>query len=101
MRLIDKGTVYVTSDCEGVLILMPNRYTPESLEIAFIEGSEDSLVSLEAFAKQKLAGASGEGWSYAFSAGDKKKAIIERIGIKLHEDISYVYVFDYPLQKTV
>ncbi|MBN2379032.1 GNAT family N-acetyltransferase [candidate division WOR-3 bacterium] len=97
VRLMNEGSVYVTEDHNGVLVLLPNRYAPANPEVAFIEGDETALEKLEAFAKLKLASASGEGSIVGFSAGKRKRSRLERIGMRPHERINYVYVFDYPL----
>lgn len=95
--LISEGSVYVTGEGCGVLILLPCRYSSQNLEIAFIEGDEDALQALEAFAGFSFAGASGEGRFAAFAASKRKRDILQRIGMKPHERITCVYVFDYPL----
>ena len=95
--LLKEGLVYVTPGVGGVLVLLRNRYTPESREIAFIEGDERSLEILIKLVQLKLACISEGARIVAFAAGKRKREIIRRIGLSPHEFIKKVYVFDYPL----
>ena len=95
--LLKEGLVYVTPGVGGVLVLLRNRYTPESREIAFIEGDERSLEILIKLVQLKLACIPEGARIVAFAAGKRKREIIRRIGLSPHEFIKKVYVFDYPL----
>lgn len=95
--LLKEGLVYVTPGVGGVLVLLRNRYTPESREIAFLEGDERSLEILIKLVQLKLACIPEGARIVAFAAGKRKREIIRRIGLSPHEFINKVYVFDYPL----
>lgn len=97
--LVEKRLVRVTDDSGGLLILIPNRYNPKSLEIAFIEGDETSLLIMEDLAREEIARLPKDSsyWVVAFVASKHKREIIKRIGLEPHEFINKVYVFDYPL----
>lgn len=96
--LVAEGLVYVTPRVGGVLVLLRNRYTPESREIAFLEGDERSLKTLGRLAHLKLASVK-DGRLVAFAASKRKHRIIQHLGMKFHERVKQVYVFDYPLGK--
>ncbi len=97
LKLVSNGSVYTTGDAPGVLVLLDNRYTPGSMELAFLEGSEDILEPLTQFASKKVlvfpAGTSVTG----FAASDRKRRILESAGMIKHAEIEKVYVFEYPL----
>ncbi|MEA3312221.1 MAG: GNAT family N-acetyltransferase [candidate division WOR-3 bacterium] len=95
--LLEDRLVYVTSGVKGVLVLIRNRYAPSNREIAFLEGDERSLEILNKLAQAKLASLPEGGRFAAFAAGKRKRKILECLGMKFHERIKKVYVFDYPL----
>ncbi|TET21610.1 MAG: GNAT family N-acetyltransferase [Candidatus Stahlbacteria bacterium] len=97
--LLEDGLVYVTPEVGGVLVLMRNRYTPESREIAFLEGDERSLEILSKLAQAKLASLPEGVRFLAFAASKRKHKILQHLGMKFHERVKKVYVFDYPLDK--
>ncbi len=98
--LVSKKYVYATHDRKGVLVLLPNRYSPASLEIAFLDGDEESVKVLGNFALKEIGSAAEEDVRTAgFAAGDRKREIFTMLGIKPREDLKKVYVFDYPLGK--
>lgn len=96
--LIDKGYVHATSEIKGVLLLLPNRYTPSSLEIAFIDGDEESVDILGNFALREIDfRQTKDVRSAGFVASDRKREIFARLGIQPRDDLKKVYVFDYPI----
>jgi GNAT superfamily N-acetyltransferase len=95
--LVAEGLVYVTPQVGGVLVLLRNYYTPSNREIAFLEGDERSIETLGRLVHLKLA--LGEGGLVAFAASELKRKISQDLGMKIHEEIHKVYVFEYPLSK--
>jgi GNAT superfamily N-acetyltransferase len=96
--LVAEELVYVTPQVGGVLVLLRNHYAPSNREIAFLEGDERSLETLGRLVLFKLASLE-EGRLVAFAASNRKHKIIENLGMRLHERIKKVYVFEYPLGK--
>jgi RimJ/RimL family protein N-acetyltransferase len=96
-KLVKDGDVYTSKDAEGVLVLLDNRYNPGSLEITFLEGSAKALEELSQFASKKVLSFSPGFFVTGFAASDRKCGILEGAGMRKHEEIEKVYVFDYPL----
>lgn len=96
--LTDEGYVYITPHAMGVLVLLPNRYSSSSLEIAFIDGDDESVGILGNFALREMAPQRAEDErSAGFASSDRKRAIFRRLGFEPIEDLKKVYVFDYPI----
>jgi GNAT superfamily N-acetyltransferase len=96
-RLSREGLVFATKDTEGVLIVLKNRYSPLNYEVAFLEGSEESVSELSTFAQSHLAKKTADDFMDAFAVSRRKKGILERLGMKKSKDIEKVIVFEYPL----
>lgn len=94
--LIRKGYVFVTGDNTGAMVLLPNRYSPQCLELAFLEGEDTSIDLLGNYALKRMSTCEDEEYrSSAFIAGPRKRAIFERLGFRQREDLKKVFVFDY------
>jgi len=99
-ELVVAGLVFQPRDARGVVVFVKNRYTPQNLELAFIEGEDTALASLVGFVQERFTQAASEasdGKYAAYAAGQRKCEIIRRIGLKPHPRVHKVKVFDYPL----
>lgn len=95
---VGQGVVYVTPQVSAVLVLVPNRYAPQGLEIAFLDGQDPQVSLLGHFALKNIGSCSDREYrSSGFAASDRKHAIYASLGIEPREDLKTVYVFNYPL----
>lgn len=95
--LVGGKKVYTKGDADALLVLLPNRYTPGSMELAFLEGGEKTVVSLIPFAIREVLDFPKGTSITGFAASDRKRKILEAVGMLKHPEIEQVYVFDYPL----
>ncbi|NLI98330.1 GNAT family N-acetyltransferase [bacterium] len=96
-RLAQEGFVFSTEDTGGVLVLLKNRYSSLNYEVAFLEGSEESVSELSVFAQRRFEQKASDDYMDAFAVSERKKGILERFGMKRSKDIEKVIVFEYPL----
>lgn len=95
--LAGQGRIYAPPDSSGVLIILPNRYRPQSREVAFIESDGESLKLLANLARAELSSIPQDERVFGFAASPQKGRILAEVGMGSHPRIQKVYVFDYPL----